>query len=369
MKPSLRLGPYFVFAAMLLALGACGPAADPDEPVIRPVRYERAAIRGGAEKRTFSGTTQAEVESTLSFKVPGTVTRVGVNVGDVVTAGQIVAELDPTDYRVSLQQAAAGLAASRAEFRNAESKYNRVRDLYENRNASTGDLDAARATSESAAAQVQASRQQLEAARLQLSYTQLAAPQECSIAETYVKENENVSTGQGVVRLICGQCSEVVVAVPDSYIGRVQAGLEVEVSVEAVSDDTHKAVVTEVGVAAGGGGTAFPVTAILTGDCPQLRSGMAADVVFNFAPESDRAVLAVPGLSVGEDRTGRYVFVLDKADGDTWIARRRTVEIGEVFPDGIEIISGVSAGDLVVTAGVRRVIDGQRVRLLGYSGT
>ncbi len=368
MKPSLRLGPYFVFAAALLALGACGPAAEPDEPVIRPVRYERAAIRGGAETRTFSGTTRAEVESTLSFKVPGTLTRLAVNVGDVVAGGQVVAELDPTDYRVSLQQAEAGLAAARAEFRNAKSRYNRVRDLYENRNASTGDLDSARATWESAAAQVQASRQQLEAARLQLSYTQLAAPQECSIAETYAKENENVSTGQGVVRLNCGQCSEVVVAVPDSFIGRVQAGLEVEVTVEAVSDQAHKAVVTEVGVAAGGGGTAFPVTAVLTGECAELRSGMAADVVFIFAPESDRAVLAVPGLSVGEDRTGRFVYVLEKADGDTWISRRRTVEIGEVFSDGIEIVSGIAVGDLVVTAGVRRVIDGQRVRLLGHSG-
>jgi multidrug efflux pump subunit AcrA (membrane-fusion protein) len=294
------------------------------------VRYEAAAIRGGAETRSFSGTTRAEVESTLSFKVPGTLTRLSANVGDVVAGGQIIAELDPTDYRVSLHQSEAGLAAARAEFRNAESNYNRVRDLYENRNASTGDLDSARATWESAAAHVQASRQQLEAARLQLSYTRLAAPQECSIAET----------------------------------GRVQTGLQVEVTVEAVSDTAYKAVVNEVGVAAAGGGTAFPVTAVLTGECPELRSGMAADVVFNFAPESDRAVLAVPGLSVGEDRTGRYVYVLDRSDEDTWTARRQAVVIGEVFPDGIEIISGVSAGDLVVTAGVRRVIDGQRVRLL-----
>lgn len=367
MKPSHRLCRRVFFAVATVVFGACGPAPDLDEPVIRPVRYEAAAIRGGAETRSFSGTTRAEVESTLSFKVPGTLTRLSVNVGDVVAGGQIIAELDPTDYRVSRQQSEAGLAAARAEFRNAESKYNRVRDLYENRNASTGDLDSARATWESAAAQVQASRQQLEAARLQLSYTRLAAPQECSIAETYVKENENVSTGQGVVRVNCGRCSEVVIAVPDSYIGRVQTGLEVEVTVKAVSDTAYKAVVNEVGVAAGGGGTAFPVTAVLTGECPELRSGMAADVVFNFAPESDRAVLAVPGLSVGEDRTGRYVYVLERSDDDTWTARRQAVVIGEVFPDGIEIISGVSAGDLVVTAGVRRVIDGQRVRLLEQS--
>ena len=84
MKPSHRPRRHIVIAVALLAVGACGPAAEPDEPVIRPVRYERAAIRGGAETRTFSGTTRAEVESTLSFKVPGTLTRLSANVGDVV---------------------------------------------------------------------------------------------------------------------------------------------------------------------------------------------------------------------------------------------------------------------------------------------
>ena len=353
---------------LLPLLHACGSGDKVDEPIVRPVRYTEAAMRGAAEARVFSGTTHAEVESTLSFKVAGTVTQMAVNVGDIVIAGQLVAQLDPTDYRVVLQEAEAGLAAAQAEFRNSESNYNRVRDLYENRNASTGDLDAARAAWESAAAQVRATRQRKEGARLQLSYTRLTAPQECSIAETYVKENENVATGQSVARVNCGQCSEVAVTVPETFIGRVYPGMEVGVAVNAFSDQALPAAVTEVGVASGTTGTAFPVTVILTGECPELRSGMAADVSFVFEPDVDRPMLIVPGLSVGEDRIGRFVYVLKESADGIWVTTRREVEIGEVRSDGIEIVQGLREGELIVTAGVRRVIDGQKVRLLDKPG-
>ena len=68
-------------------------------------------------------------------------------------------------------------------------------------------------------------------------------------------------------------------------------------------------------------------------------------------------------MSVGEDRDGNYVFVLEPADNNLFVARRRTVEIGRIVPAGLLISSGLSEGELIATAGVRRITEGQELRL------
>lgn len=350
-----------VLGAVLMA---CEKQVEDTEPLIRPVRYQEVVKKAPERVRTFSGTTKAELESTLSFKVSGTLTSRPVSVGDLVNAGQVIARLNPQDYQVVVYEAEAELAAARAELRNAEANYERVRGLYENRNASKSDLDAARAAAESGTAQVRAARQQLEAARLQLSYTNLTSPQDCTIAETSVKENENVSAGEAVVRVNCGECSEVTVSVPETFIGGVQAGDPVEVMIDALRGQAYAASVTEVGVTSAQAGTTFSVTVALTHNCPNVRSGMAADVRFTFVSEGGEDRIFAPGVAVGEDRSGRYVFILSPAGGGYWTANRRSVEIGAIYPGSIEVKSGLEEGELVVTAGVTRITDGQRVSLL-----
>ena len=351
-------------SAFLLCLGliACEPKSAEVAPLIRPVRYEMVVQRSGGTSRTFSGTVRAAVESTLSFKVSGTLAERPVEVGDSVSKGDLLARIDPQDYRVRLQEAEAGLAQARANLRNAQATYDRTRGLYENRNASQSDLDAARAAAESAEATVQASAQQREAARLQLSYTRLTAPQDCAIAETLVKENENVQAGQDVIKIACGDCSEVEVSVPETYIDRVDEAASVTVRINALGHEGFPAEITEVGVASGG--TTFPVTVQLIGDCPQVRSGMAADVDFTGSREADYAGTVVPAVAVGEDDRGNYVYVLETDADARWFAKRRSVELGDLTPSGLQIASGLSEGELIVTAGVRRIEDGQQVKLL-----
>ena len=152
---------------VLPVLASCGGGGDEAAPVIRPVRYEAVFTTGSERIRSFSGVAEASMESRLSFKVSGTVRRVDVEVGDEVTRGQLLIELDPEDYDLQVQEAQASLTRSEAEARNAEADYDRVRALYENRNASRNDLDAARAGSESAQAQVKSAQKRLELARLQ----------------------------------------------------------------------------------------------------------------------------------------------------------------------------------------------------------
>jgi hypothetical protein len=92
---------------------------------------------------------------------------------------------------------------------------------------------------------------------------------------------------------------------------------------------------------------------------------MAAVVSFEFESEDQRERYLVPTVAVGEDRDGRFVYVVEPAPGEPGygIARRRAVTVGEITAEGLEVFRGLSDGDLVVTAGVSLITDGQKVKI------
>ena len=360
------------FAACWMAATSAAPVLvgcgdePPPPPVVRPVRTEPVYATGGERTRFFSGTSRAAVESKLSFKVPGTIERVSVEVGDRVAVGQLIAALDDKDFQLQVQEAQAGLASAEAQARNAKANYARVQQLYENRNASRNDLDAARAGSESAQENVNSLAKRLELAQVQLGYTKLKAQFVGSIADVPAEQNENVNAGQPIVLLASGGRLEVEVAIPEVLIAQVREGDEVTVRFGAIKDVTFGAKVTEVGVVSTGAATTFPVTVRMDREDPACRPGMAAEVGFEFGGRGGREHIYVRGVAVGEDRQGRFVFVVKTDESGRTKAVRRAVSIkGDVGDGGLmEIVEGLDDGELVVTAGVSRIVDGQEVRLL-----
>lgn len=348
--------------AMAVSIG-CSKEQPPVEEIIRPVRYQPVYATGGVRERVFSGAAQADVESRLSFKVSGTIERIYVKVGDRVRKGDLIAELDPTDYEIQVEDAEASLLQAQSQARNAHANYTRVQSLYVNQNASRADLDAALAQKQSTEAQVASIEKKLELARRQLQYTRLAAPAAGSIASKNVDINENTVPGQTIVTLSGAGSPEVEVAVPEILIDRVQEGAEVTARFDAIPDVNFPATVTEVGVASVGFATTYPVKVRLETADTRVRPGMAAQVLFMFEATGDRERFIVPPVAVGEDRGGRFVFLVEPTGGGLGIAKRTDVTVGQVSSQGLEILHGLEDGDLLITAGVSRLADGQKVRL------
>ena len=346
---------------LLMWLLAC-QAPEPEPEIIRPVRTVTVQGSGGAVTRSFTGSARAGEEARLSFKVAGLVRKVHVKVGDRVQAGDLIAELDSVDYQLQVQQLDAAQAQAQAQARNATSTYERVRELYIADNASRADLDTARAASESAKAAVSSVRQQRALAVQQLGYAKLTATREGAVAEVRVNANENVSPGMPVVLLTSGAKPEVLVGIPATLIQRVQTGLQVTLKISALGGRAFGGTVTEVGVASSAA-TTFPVTVRLDESTEEVRPGMPAEVVFSFAPVDDRVHPRVPPVAVGEDRDGRYVWLVDTSDDGLGTTRKQAVSIGELTSDGLDITEGLNEGDRVVTAGVSRIQGGQVVRL------
>jgi RND family efflux transporter MFP subunit len=346
---------------------ACGREEVVSEPVLRPVRTEVVTASGAGRLRTYSGIFRAGLESRLSFRVPGTVQRLPVVVGQTVRTNQLIAELDPRDYELQLEEAQASLTRALASKRNADAERDRVRELFENDNASLSQWDQARAVAESAAAQVESLEKRLELARRQLGYTRLTAPVAGAIATVSVEVNENVQAGQPVVKLSSSTMTEVGVDLPSSVITEIREGARATVTCAALPGETFEAFVTEVGVTASGA-TTYPVTVQLASPSDRVRPGMTAEVTFRLAASSsDADRILVPAVAVGEDRDGRFVFLAEHQADGTAVVRRHLVEVGDLVTgdpqDRIEILDGLEAGDVIVTAGVRRLEEGRRVRL------
>ena len=348
--------------AALLLFAGCGAEPPPAEEVLRPVRFT-VVYAGGAERtRVFSGVARAGVESNLSFKVSGLVQRVSVSVGARVRAGQVIAEIEPTDYELKVQDTEASLAQARSQARNAVANYDRMQALYENNSASRAELDAAQSQKESTAAQVASSEKKLELAELQLSYTRLAAPLDGAIAAVPVEMNENVNAGQTVAVLSAGERPEVEVTIPEILISSIEGGQKVLVALDALGDDRLPGIVTEVGVSSAGFATTYPVKVRLDAADDRIRPGMAAEVYFSFEASAGGRNIVLPPLAVGEDTQGRFVFVLEDHGDGTATTHRRGVTVGDLTSDGLEVRSGLEDGERVVTAGVTRIQDGQKVR-------
>ncbi len=350
---------------ILPLLGGCsGEAPTAEEPVIRPVRYLELTLTPTVVERTFSGIARASQETRLSFQVGGRIQELPARVGDAVAAEQLIAALEPRDFEIRVREAEAGLQRTQAELRSAEADYARTRGLYENNPAARAELDTSRARAESAAAAVRSAQQQLALARRQLAYTRLTAPVRGSIAAVEAEVTENVTPGQTIAVLAAGGLSEVVVALPELLVASVYRADPVTVRFDALPERSFSGVVTEVGVASTGSATTFPLTVQLQEVHSAIRSGMAAEVTLLFTDQNTPERIVVPSQAVSEDPGGRYVFVLEDAEAGLGYARRRAVEVGALTTRGLEVRAGLEPGERVITAGVSRISDGLKVRVL-----
>jgi RND family efflux transporter MFP subunit len=350
---------------ILLLLNGCSEKTSQEEELLRPVRYQTVvAVSDGQQPRIFPGVAQPGLESVLSFKVAGTIREIPVDVGDAVQKGQMIATLDGTDYQLQLQQVQAQLDQLQAKAANVKAEYDRIQDLYAEKVVSQSQLDEAQAAYESTMASIRALQQQVDLAQTQLSYTEISAPFDGTVAAVNVEIKENVQPGYPIVTLEGQAPPEVAVDIPETVISSIQAGDEVSVRFEAIAEKTFPGIITEVGVATSRRATTYPVTITLQEQTSQIHPGMVADVVFPVNSPSTPGAFLVPSQAVMEDDQGRFVYRLQPAEDETAVTERVNVQVGQYTDRGIEITEGLQEGDLIVTAGVSRIEDQMKVRLL-----
>ena len=372
---------FFVVGLIsLLVFQGCGTKIENEEvvEVLRPVKFGKIASASDAFAQVFSGTAQSSEEAKISFKVNGTLTYLGVKLGDIVRKGQLIARLDATDYAVQQEQAVANLRSAETQIKSAESQlvnarstYQRIEKLYENNSVSLSEFEQAKSSFEAAdaqykaaQAQANATQKQVESAQNQVEYAQLLAPFSGVISAVNVVENESVGAGNPIATLNTISDPEVQVGVPETFINQIKQNQVVTITFSIIPGETFTGKVSEVSFSASGAST-YPVIITIDKKTDVIRPGMAASVRFNFNKEeaNTKQAMVAPVTSIGEGSDGHFVFKLIQ-DQEGYLVRKETVEIGNLTDAGFEIKAGATEGDLVATAGLSTLLDGMRVTLM-----
>jgi RND family efflux transporter MFP subunit len=357
----------FILALFFSVFYACGEKKETEKKVeskrLRPVKAVEVIIPENGTIKFFSGITKASVSSKLSFKVSGTISDVYVDKGDKVEKGSLVAELDPKDFELKLEEALASLERAEAGFENAQSIYKRTTALYEKGHASAKDADDARAAYISASAMVRASQKQAELVKRSLEYTKLFSPMDCRVGSVHAEQNENISAGMPVVVLNCGNRFEVNIQVPSLFLDKLDKSKPVSVKIDSLENKEFKGRIKEIGSSPDALNTSYPVTIALEKEVDKIMTGMSALVGIESRFENRDLFPVLPPVCVGEDSKGNFIWKILPEDKNTGIIKKAYIETGNFAGSKITVKKGVEKGELVVCAGINQVYEGLKVRI------
>lgn len=349
---------FAVLALALVALSACKEEkkVEGGEP-IRSVRT--MTVAAAAETRTlrYSGSVRARVETALGFRVPGKIVERLVDIGQKVEAGRALARLDPTDLRLSLQTAEANVAAARARVKVAEDARRRAQTLNTKGFVADSNLDRADLENDQARAALEAAMYARDQAANQIDYADLKADADGIVTEIRADVGQVVAAGTPVVTLARDDEKEVAIAVPEQDVVRFAKDQKVSVRFWAERDLVLPGRVREVAGSADPASRTYAIRVSLTDD-PRVRLGMTATVEAVVPVSEGTIVVPVAALDGAPGRP--RVWVVDPA---AVTVAPRDVTLGSVAPDGVRILGGLAAGDVVVTAGTQFLTPGRKVRL------
>src|SRR5438874_7315341 len=204
--------------AALLVLAGCEANTAPAPKSERPVQIQRVSFENADSAREFVGVVRPRYETDLGFRVAGKIVTRIVNVGDRAAVGDVVARLDPEDFRLQLQSAEAELAAATSNLTQASADFERYAKLKANGWASVADFDRKKAASDEAQGRLERARRALDLARNQHGYADLKADADGVITATLAEPGQVVAVGQAVARLAHDGDKEAVVALPETWL-------------------------------------------------------------------------------------------------------------------------------------------------------
>jgi len=352
---------YILLVVVALLILGCNDREK--EEKIRHVRTIELVPAQATSTHNFNGIARSDVAARLSFNVSGTIRRVYIRDGQSVKEGDVIASLNDNFFKLKVNEVKSSLKQAKVKLSNAQSRYKRIKQLYVNRSSSLSDLDNARTTKESAKANYNAMRNRLEQAQLKLSYTKLRAPMNGSISELTIHKGENVTPAMSIASISSASSIEVPISIPGSLIDYVKEGQKCVVSFDAMKNKKYKAVVVEVSHASSQRTTTFPVVVRLIKHPKKVHPGMSASVRFNFHSDLSKNSFVIPLHALMQDEKGHYVYIVDNIINGIGTIKRTDVKRGQLTTNGIIITNGVSNNMHVLTAGMSRVHEGQKVRV------
>ena len=351
-----------LFCALIVSLTAagltaCSKPAPPEEPVraVKVLTVGEQSLQSGLE---FAGEVRARVESRLGFRVAGKLTQRLVEVGQHVKAGQMLAQLDPQDYRLATDAAQAQVNAAQVNRDLASADFKRYKELKEQNFISGAELERRDATLKAAQAQLEQAQAQLTGQGNQAAYTRLLTDVSGVVTAVDAEVGQVVAAGTPVLRIAQDGARDLVFAVPEDRVARLKLGSAVLVRPWSGASAVQ-AQVREVSASADPVTRTFVIKAALPVGSA-LALGSTVTVLPRDLERSAETLIKLPTSAIFESAKASVVWVLDPA---SMTLRQQPVQIASADANEVVIASGLQVGMQVVSAGVHVLSPGQKVTL------
>ncbi len=357
-KPSARAVLVLAVLSAALVLAACSKAAPPPEPV-RAVKVVKVSASGLDAVQEYSGDVRARVESRLGFRVAGKLIKRQAEVGQRVSVGQVLAQIDPQDYKLAADAARAGVAAAQTNRDLAAADFKRFSSLKDQNFISGAELERREAALKAAQAQLDQAQVQLKSQGNQAGYATLVADVAGIITAVEAEPGQVVSAGTPVVRIAQDGARDVVFSVPEDRVRQLAVGTEV--AIKRWSDNSSiTGRIREVAASADPVTRTFPVkVSVDAQQAPALGS-----TVYVLPPPATGGMSAIklPTSALFLIGQASHVWVLDTA---SMTVKSTPVQVATADGNEAVIASGLSAGQMVVSAGVHVLSPDQKVTVFG----
>ena len=332
-----------VLCLSLMIMTGCGDKKTGNE-VLRKVNVAEAVSADGGEAVSFPATTRAVEEVNVSFRVSGPLTKVTVNEGDYVRKGQVLAVMDPRDYQLQL-------AATQAEYDRIKGDAERVIAMYKEGTTTAQNYDQARYG-------LRQMTQKLANHRNQLADTRLVSPVAGYVKEKLHEAGETVSAGMPIVTVSSGDRIEVEINVSASDYARLGQLTDFRCSIDALGGNSMP--LERIRTSAVANATQlYTVRFAIKGNYNRklLTPGMSA-LVKALSAKGSCTDVTIPSSAIMNKDGRTSVFIFSEQSKKV---TRKDVEVKTMKLDGMAQVTGLSAGEKVVTTGVRYLTDGQQV--------
>jgi membrane fusion protein, multidrug efflux system len=348
---------FAIFGIILFAMSGCGGnKTAEDQPTL--VRSVVVKLNSFDQTANYAGEVKGRYESQLAFQVGGRIVRRNVELGNRVNTGDVLMEIDPKDVQQAVAITSAQVYSAQSQLILAENNLKRYRTLFEQGAVSRAQYEQYEASHAAAlAATRQAAAQNTQGAN-QLGYTALRANNDGVISSITAEAGQVVGAGQSVLTLVQDGEREVEIDVPENRYKDILNAKEIKISFWALPDQVVSGSVREISPIADKTSRTYKVRISLKNPPPELNLGMTASV--STALNGQQNSTYIPLSAIYQTGAKPSVWVVTNNS-----ASLRTVTLG-AFGDGTaQVISGLKNNEVIITAGVHKIKEGQKVRLAG----
>jgi len=342
---------------VITLLSGCGPPSQ-EAPKVLAVRVKRVVWEETPRPVELSGTVAARYESVLSFRVGGRIIRRAVDIGDIVDAGGLIAELDPKDYDLQVQNLTGEVASARSDYDTAVTDERRFFRLREQNVVSQSEYERQLNIANLAGGRLDALKARLEIARNSKKYTHLQSEYPGVVSDIFIEVGQVVSAGQAIARLTRTDELEIGVSLPENSLDRLVKA-RIEITLWGDNGTGYKGIIRQLSPDADPGTRTYLTKIHIDNPDSRLKLGRTARV--RFTPEDSMPLFRLPMNAVWRKGSAAMVWVADK---NRKTVSSRKVSMGPLYGNELSIITGVSEGELVVTAGAHKLSQGQIVNIL-----